>query len=170
MPHICYIWIVQLYSVSGANVTPPHLIHGSLGSHKCAPLQTASWQATWFLQDTLVCPRHKQVHRPWNMRRIAIGCNYAMGPHNMKASCCSPESKRPHCCYHLLNEVPNSHTVPRFHPSPYPKQLTSISSCRAHGCDQQTDRHTERSQNTGNNRPHLMLCVAMQPKKSSAKL
>ena len=37
--------------------------------------------------------------------------------------------------------------------------------CRAHGCDQQTctERHTQKPQNTGNNRLHCMLCTAIWP-------
>ena len=37
--------------------------------------------------------------------------------------------------------------------------------CRAYGCDQQTctERHTQKPQNTGNNRLHCMLCTAIWP-------
>ena len=37
------------------------------------------------------------------------------------------------------------------------------SAVSAHGCDQLTDLQTYRPSYIGNNRPHLMLCIAVQP-------
>jgi len=70
----------------------------------------------------------------------------------------------------LLRDLPLPLTHGFFcsHPSPYSKR--HLNSLSATGLtvvtNRQTDRHTDRPRNVGNNSPHLMLCTAMRAKKS----
>jgi len=63
--------------------------------------------------------------------------------------------------------LPLTHGFFCLHPSPYSKR--HLNPLSATGLtvvtNRQTDRHTDRPRNVGNNSPHLMLCTAMRAKK-----